>query len=523
MSVSEDIPPTTRRPRWLTPSLRLRITLLTVLVFVAIQALLSVGLFLYVKQQREADLKGKIQERTLSLAKQLASTSALPSNESFAALVDMEPRSILIEELLASLYTSKGKLLATNCKPEISFTMSGGADAANGDAPVHRSFDVRALATPEGRQRSGRTVAVKLADPTGRDLVLVIATSDAFVAQLTKELRHNILLAVPVGVAAAFVSGWLIAGIAVKPLKRLQQIAQLLSPSSLGARIDFGSTASEVSRLQERLNEARRRLDAGYRAQEQFAGNVAHELKTPLAIIVANADVVRANPGSMSPQAKQFIDVTRDEALRLARLCESFLLLTRVRHGKPVQTIAKPVLVNEWIMDCVEESQGVASRFAVELVPKLLDDEAAMDACVNGDRELLSTMLDNLVRNACRFSPAGGIVEISAADAGAGKVRISVRDQGPGVPPMMLEKIFERFVQADTSEPAGRRGSGIGLAIAQGIAELHGGTIAVANRPEGGCVFSIELPLVARANDEVATASGTPAPAAPEAVASPAT
>lgn len=498
MSSTDETPPS-RRPRWLTPSLRLRITLLTVLVFFTIQALLSIALYLYVREQREADLQGKMQERALSIAKQLSTTSARPSNESFAVLVEDEPRSILVEELLASLYAQGGKLIASNCNPEVSYTMAGGADAAISDTPVHRSVNVRALQAPDGRQRSGRTVAVKFADPTGQALVLIVATSDEFIGQLMKELRDNILLAVPVGVAAAFVSAWFIAGIAVKPLKRLQQIAQLLSPSSLGARIDFGSTASEVSRLQERLNEARRRLDAGYRAQEQFAGNVAHELKTPLAIIVANADVVRASPGPISQQAKQFIDVTRDEALRLARLCESFLLLTRVRHGKPVDTIAKPILVNEWLMDCVEESQGVASRFSVELKPTLLADESALDAHIAGDRELLSTMLDNLIRNACRFSPAGGVVEIAAKAVGETKVRIEVRDNGPGVPPMMLEKIFERFVQADHSEPAGRRGSGIGLAIAQGIAELHGGMIDVANRAEGGCVFSIELPLAKEA------------------------
>lgn len=494
MSSTDDIVSAPRR--WFSLSLRLRITLLTVLVFLTIQTVLSVALYLYIEHERNQDLEGKLAERTASLVEKLASTSSMPSNESFDALVEDEPRSILLEELLASLYTGKGKLLASNCKPEVSFAMSGGGDTTIGGANEHRTFEVKALQTTGGHPRTGRTVAVRFADPTGRDLVLVTAASDEFVAQLTKELRENILLAIPVGVAAAFGSGWLIAGIAVRPLKRLQQIAQLLSPSSLGARIDFGSTATEVSKLQERLNEARRRLDAGYRAQEQFAGNVAHELKTPLAIIVAQADVVRTAAGPMPEMAKQFIDVTRDEALRLARLCESFLLLTRVRHGKPVTVGSKPHGVNEWIMDCVAESQSAAARFGVEIKPTLLFDDDAIDASIAGDRELLLTMLDNLIRNACRFSPAGGNVEVKASVVEQSRVRIGVRDHGPGVPPMMLEKIFERFVQAEASEPTGRKGSGIGLAIAQGIAELHGGSIGVENKPDGGCEFHVELPLV---------------------------
>jgi signal transduction histidine kinase len=495
MSSADETPASTRR-RWPTPSLRLRITLLTLLVFLTIQAVLSVGLYAYVRQQHTNDLEQKLAERTASLAEKLSSTSALTSNEAFAALVEDEPRSILIEDLLTSLYTSKGKLLASNCRPEVSFAMAGAADAIVGQPPVHRTFDVRALQTAEGRPRPGRTVAVRLADPTGRDLVLITATSEGFLDQLSNELRRNILWAIPVGVAAAFCSGWLFSGMAVTPRRRLQQIAQLLSPSSLGARIDFGSTATEVSKLQERLNEARRRLDAGYRAQEQFAGNVAHELKTPLAIIVAQADVVRAGAGPMPAMARQFIDVTRDEALRLARLCESFLLLTRVRHGKPVTIGSKPVGVNEWMMDCIEESQAAATRFGVEIKPTLLFEEDVIDASVAGDRELLITMLDNLIRNACRFSPAGARVEVSASIVDGKRVRVGVRDHGPGVPPMMLEKIFERFVQAEQSEPSGRKGSGIGLAIAQGIAELHGGGIGVENKADGGCEFHVELPLV---------------------------
>ena len=96
MTSADDIVTPTRR-RWLTPSLRLRITLLTVLVFLLIQSALSVGLYLYVQRQREQALLGKVQERTESLAQKLASTSAMPSNESFASLVEAEPRSILVE------------------------------------------------------------------------------------------------------------------------------------------------------------------------------------------------------------------------------------------------------------------------------------------------------------------------------------------------------------------------------------------------------------------------------------------
>jgi signal transduction histidine kinase len=396
--------------------------------------------------------------------------------------------------MLVSLFTADGKLIATNCKPEVSFALGGGVEAAQSKELVHRRFEVDALQTPDGARRPGRTVATHFEDPTGRDLVLIVATSDEFVTQLTRELRDNILLAIPVGIVASLVSGWLIAGIAVRPINRLQEIAQLLDPESLGTRIDIGSTATEVARLQNKLNEARRRLDTGYKAQEQFAANVSHELKTPLAIIVAQADLLKSD-STLPEHAKQFVNITREEAMRLARLCESFMLLARVRHGKSIETTARPYTVNLWIMDCVGDCRTIAKQHQVEIKATLLEEDH-LDAQVVGDKDMLSIMLDNIIRNACRFSPPGGTVEISA-HAFATNVQIAVRDYGPGIPPAMLEKIFEkseRFVQAENT-PLGKRGNGIGLQIAQGIAQLHKGDIDATNCQGGGCLFTLTFPL----------------------------
>lgn len=487
--------PHLRGPRWLRISLRLRITLLTVLIFILIQSALSYGRYLYVAQQLETTSTYNLEEQATAIAAKLAEAAVPPTNESFESLISTETRSILVEELLCSLFTSEGKLIASNSVPEVNFALAGGTEANDTGKAVHRRFPVTALVGSDGQPRAGHTVAYPLEDASGRKLILIAATSDGFVLDLTRILRDNILLAIPLGFAASLGSGWFIAGFAVRPLDRLQQIAQMLSPDQLSERIDTGSTAIEVARLQERFNAARYRLDSAYRAQEQFAANIAHELKTPLAIMIAQADLVRADP-SLPASLRPFVKTTREEALRLARLCDSLLVLTRVRHGKPIQNTARPYLVNEWMMDCVQDCRGIAAQFNADLRPTLLVDEDDIDAQVYGDRDLLAILLDNLVRNACRFSPPGGTVEIAATLVklnGKPSVEIVVKDRGPGVPPGMLKKIFERFVQADES-PTGRRGTGIGLPIAQGIAELHDGSITAANRADGGCAFTVRLP-----------------------------
>ncbi|MFT3787956.1 MAG: HAMP domain-containing sensor histidine kinase [Tepidisphaeraceae bacterium] len=470
----------------------MRLTLLTVVVFLIIQTAVSVARYVYTERQLDASLRERLAQQAKSLIAKLDKVPDTPSPSAFYQLVEAEPRSILVEELLVSLYTPGGQLLASNCDPPISFINSMAVVAAQVNTPVHNRYQVRALQSPGQDLRPGRTVAVPWKLPSGERRILVVATSDEFVVQLMHEMGWNIWTSVPISLLPVAVAGWLIAGIAVRPIIRLQQVAQVLRPDSLADQIDIGSTASEVAKLQDRLNDARQRLDAGYRAQEQFAANVAHEMKTPLAVVAAHADLVKTEAQN-SPALAKFVDLARDETLRLARTCDSLLLLARVRHGKPVTASARSYLVNEWVMDSVQDCVELARLCGVTLVPQLMDGEF-VDVSVQGDADLLRIMLDNVLRNAVRFSPIQSTVTISAEAVQSG-VRVAVLDHGPGIPADVLNDVFERFVQADAALPQGGRGAGIGLQIARGIADLHGGKLRAANLEEGGCQFTIELPI----------------------------
>jgi signal transduction histidine kinase len=130
-----------------------------------------------------------------------------------------------------------------------------------------------------------------------------------------------------------------------------------------------------------------------------------------------------------------------------------------------------------------------------------------MDTAVAGEPELLRTMLDNLVRNAIRFSPTDERVEVEASVVGD-RVKIRVRDYGPGIPAAQLATIFDRFAQAPEEQRKGR-GHGLGLAIALGIAELHGGSISAENCEDRGCTFVVELPQFRPGAKGVGPATGT--------------
>jgi signal transduction histidine kinase len=295
-----------------------------------------------------------------------------------------------------------------------------------------------------------------------------------------------------IGIAAAAAMAWIMGGRIVRPIQRMANAARSVSPANLRGRIDVEPIDAEMARLQQDLNDALERLERGYRAQGQFLSNVSHELKTPVAVLLSQAQVLRR--GGDADEMAQFAGNVEEEMRTLARLVESLLLLARVEHGKDlVRRVGVPV--NDLVLEAAERTSELARSLDVPLVTNLhLGRGGEGQPEVVGDPELLRTMIENLVRNALRFTPSGEPVDLRV-DCRQGEASIRVRDRGPGVPKEHLERIFERFYQVP-GERGAQRGTGLGLAIARSVAELHKGRIAVRNLPgEKGCEFEVRLPL----------------------------
>ncbi len=299
-----------------------------------------------------------------------------------------------------------------------------------------------------------------------------------------------VLVSGPVGLIAALVASWLIAGRAVAPLQRLSDAARSVSPTKLGERLRLSTTDDEVSELQAELNSALERLEEGYRAQERFISNVSHELKTPIAVLLTESQVVQLGAGSLE-RFRLYAQRVEEEMQRLGTLVEHFLTMARsdLAQGPP---LVQRVSVNDLVMDSVQHCSAYAQRGGIHLVPRLLSpEESAVDPVVAGDPELLRTMLDNVVRNAVAHSPVGGAIEIEVLPEGE-TIVVAVRDHGPGIPEEYLERIFDRLVRVPGAARPG--GKGLGLAITKNIAQLHDGSVRVANAAGGGSRFEIRLP-----------------------------
>jgi signal transduction histidine kinase len=290
------------------------------------------------------------------------------------------------------------------------------------------------------------------------------------------------------GLLSSTIAAWFLLGRATSPILRMAEAARRVGPEG-EARLPFDSGGSEIERLQTELNEALGRLEDGYRVRQQFLANVAHDLKTPVSVMLTQSQVLEP-AGADLQDFKAYRQSMIDELRRLRGIIEGILTLSRADQGEGL--LRRTVLsVNTMVSQCAARAHPQASAAGVRVRTTLLRRSEKDE--LNGDIDLLSTMLDNLVRNAIRFSPHNGTVDIRA-ERSRHQVHISVRDRGPGIPEAYVDKIFDRFVQVPTSD--GRpHGTGLGLAIAKAVSEAHGGSIAVRNCDDGGCEFTLTLPL----------------------------
>jgi signal transduction histidine kinase len=309
---------------------------------------------------------------------------------------------------------------------------------------------------------------------------------------LVEQMRDNIVVSTPIALLAAAVAGWFVAGFAVRPYQKLSEFMRTLRPESVRQGMQMSDASSEVKRLQEDLNDALHRLDAGYQAQERFTANVSHELKTPIATILTEAQTLKKHD-RLPDDVSRFIRSTEDEMRRLGKIVESFLLLSRVRDGKAALAGQRLYPLNELVMESAEHCKPFADAHDVSIHIRLQESADGSELRVFGEPELLRTMIDNVIRNAIRFSPREGAVDVRVDTATAESV-VAVCDKGPAIPDHMIGRIFDRFINTLPVDPS-VRGNTLGLEIAQGIAELHNGRISAENLPDKGCCFTIRLPL----------------------------
>ncbi|MFI5179335.1 MAG: sensor histidine kinase, partial [Vicinamibacterales bacterium] len=227
------------------------------------------------------------------------------------------------------------------------------------------------------------------------------------------------------------------------------------------------------------------------RVQNDFLASVSHELRTPLTAIRGYVEALADGPPAV--EAQRFLEIISRHTLRMERLVRDLLRLARLDAGQEALERVEchlPALIGGVAHD-LETQLNLRSQ---HLDLRIADDASALSA----DQAKLHDVLRNLIENASNYSPEGGTIEI-ATRRQAGNIELVVADRGPGIPDGDLSRIFERFYRVDRSRTRDPGGTGLGLSIVRHLVELHGGRVSAANRPGGGAMITIVLPLAAPA------------------------
>ncbi|MEK6701891.1 MAG: HAMP domain-containing sensor histidine kinase [Planctomycetota bacterium] len=470
-------------------SLRLRLTLWTVAIFVILQTSLALVFELYRTESINSMFNGHLHAHAMRIVRAIEDDKE-PVSDLRLAAISAQEFGVSPSRAVVDLFSDAGVRVATSASPasEVPPGLSRRVRVARSVEFFSGSSDQ--FLGPDAQSSAARGVLVPVAR-TGDPLrVLAVVAADDVAHSMLEILTRFVLTSIAVGVVSSSIATYLIAGIAVHPINAVTRAVRRISPESIGDHVDVPIASSEMAELQDELELARQRIESGFVRQERFMSNVSHEIKTPIAVMLAEAQTIKLDKAA--PEIRDFVKSVSEEALRLGRMVDSFLLLTRVRHGKKQIPGAESCLIREVLMDSFDSCRPMATQFGVRLDVRL-PEASDVDTSLQGNCDLLRTVFDNLLRNAIRFSPRGGMVSLSA-EIQRGHLHASIRDQGKGISPELLPRVFNRFAQAKEEEHRGR-GHGLGLEIALGIAELHGGSIVVRNLPDAGAEFTVILPL----------------------------
>ena len=301
-------------------------------------------------------------------------------------------------------------------------------------------------------------------------------------------VQRNIILLLVFSTAVALAIALALTRYIARPIAEIDAAIRQLGGADFSHPISVRGP-EDLRYLGRRLDWLRRRLEEFETQKNRFLRHVSHELKTPLTALREGAELLNDQvAGPLAPPQRQVVGIMRDNSVKLQRLIEELLDYQRALHAAAsleMKLIALEALVDDAVKPHELAAQAKGLRLVIDAQP----------ATVEADPEKLRSILDNLISNAVKFTPPGGVISVTAR-AVAGEAIIEVQDTGPGVPVEERESIFNLFFRGQTKADGSAvrvKGSGLGLAIARELVEAHGGHIAVVGGDAGGH-FRVTLP-----------------------------
>jgi heavy metal sensor kinase len=356
---------------------------------------------------------------------------------------------------------------------------AGEADEGRGAGIVSAGKGLTTISTDEtGKLRVLTEPISSGGKPIGTFRVADPLTS---VDQALESLRKRFIV---VGLGALVLSVaiaiWL-ANLISRPLRRMAAVASAVDSGDLSHRIDY-SGEDEIGVLADSFNHMMDRLEEGFRREREFVSDASHELRSPLTVLRGRIEQLADHSGGREAVTAEAGELMR-EVRRMERLTDDMLTLAKAERGALLQR--RPVPLNDFVADL--------RRDLPLLGPRHYDVESSLHGELDADPDRLAQVVRNLVTNAVRHTSREGHIEVSIT-SDDGVAQFTVSDDGTGIEPGQLGRIFDRFHRTDEGRSRAEGGSGLGLAIARAIVEAHGGSIEAESQPGAGATIRFSIP-----------------------------
>jgi two-component system sensor histidine kinase QseC len=320
-----------------------------------------------------------------------------------------------------------------------------------------------------------------LVSPTS-DVRVMLAEPSVWRLTVTVMYRGYYLLPLVISLPFLVFPAWLSVRLALRPWRRVSQETAERGPADL-TPLSYAPPHKELQPLVQSINSLLQRVRDSTSRERSLIADAAHELRTPLAAMRVNVEALKEQ--STDEQQRELMGNLLRSNDRAARLVGQLLQLMR---SDAVSDNALPVMLSldALVQDRLAMIEGLASARNVEL--ELVSEDHVP---VLGERESLVSMIDNLINNAIKYSPPGSTVVVHVAREGT-QALLTVADEGPGIPPALRERVFDRFFR---NPDQSQSGSGLGLAIVKSVVDRHGGEVALGEVANGGLLATVRLPL----------------------------
>jgi heavy metal sensor kinase len=339
-----------------------------------------------------------------------------------------------------------------------------------------------------------------------RGLTVLVGRDIGEVGREIWALAGTIAMVAIAGVAASLAGAWFLAGRALAPVQRINETARRMAAGDLDARIAVERTDTELGQVASALNLAFDRLRESVERQRQFTADASHELRTPVATMMAELEwaLLHDRP---APDYRESLDICHRAGARMQSLVEGLLLLARADSGElPVRRSS--VRFDALVADAVELLRPLAEQRGVAL------RVSAAPLAIDGDPDRLRELLSNLLYNAISYNRPNGLVTVGIERQDA-VACLRVRDTGIGIDPTELPHVFERFFRGERARERAPSGAGLGLAIVRWIVAAHDGTIECTSQRDRFTEFVIRFPTVATSPDRAGDGGSAVEPPAP--------